>query len=555
MALDVTSLFTPATQQQWLQTLLNLGQQVGLTTTAWQPGGVTRTILVITSYALAAADTIVSTMNQGGFLDNAALVTPDPSVTPGVAPGWLDILSDGSYNNQRIQPQFATCSMAFTNTGSSAGPYQPGTFHVLNPSTNKTYSNLSTFTIAAQTLVGSGVTGATNASPIVITTSAAHGRATGDVVTIAGVGGNTAANGTWTLTVVDATHFSLNGSNGLSSGAYTSGGTVNLCTTASFQADAQGAASSAAIGAITSLVTAIVGVSCTNTTAATGTNAESNSALVTRDRNKLQSLSPNGAKGAYAYVATSATLAPYSLSLKGGPITRVTVAVNPNTGAVTVTLANASGAPAGVSGSGQITGATNASPIVIQTSGAHGLSTGDLAVIYGVNGNTAANCTLATPWTITVVDATHFSLNGSTGNGAYTSGGNLEGSDLGLVDALIQANADPNAVTVVTQAATTLSVTVAATVWVPAAQKSAVVSAVQNALTNYFASVPIGGFTTGVPTPNTMPFDAVLGAVQNAAPYIQDSTLTLNGGTADIALTSTQVPVISGTPTITVNTF
>lgn len=62
------------------------------------------------------------------------------------------------------------------------------------------------------------------ASPIQITTSASHGFFTGDVVTIASVGGNTNANGTWVVTYVDGTNFTLNGSTGNS--AYTSGGTA-----------------------------------------------------------------------------------------------------------------------------------------------------------------------------------------------------------------------------------------------------------------------------------------------------------------------------------------
>jgi hypothetical protein len=68
------------------------------------------------------------------------------------------------------------------------------------------------------------VTGATNATPIVIATGANHGFITGAIITVASVGGNTAANGTWTITVVDPTHFSLNTSVG--NGAYTSGGTA-----------------------------------------------------------------------------------------------------------------------------------------------------------------------------------------------------------------------------------------------------------------------------------------------------------------------------------------
>lgn len=68
------------------------------------------------------------------------------------------------------------------------------------------------------------VSAATNASPIEITTSASHGLSTGNTVYITGVGGNTAANGTFTVTVVDADQFTLDESVG--NGAYTTGGTV-----------------------------------------------------------------------------------------------------------------------------------------------------------------------------------------------------------------------------------------------------------------------------------------------------------------------------------------
>ena len=63
------------------------------------------------------------------------------------------------------------------------------------------------------------ITGATNASPIVITVTG-HPYATGDVITITNVGGNTAANGTWVITKVDANSFSLTNSTG--NAAYTS---------------------------------------------------------------------------------------------------------------------------------------------------------------------------------------------------------------------------------------------------------------------------------------------------------------------------------------------
>jgi len=75
--------------------------------------------------------------------------------------------------------------------------------------------------------------------------------------------------------------------------------------------------------------------------------------------------------------------------------------------------------------SGAITNATAANPIQI-TSASHGMSSGQSITINGVGGNTAANNTSANPtWTITVVDANNFTLNGSNAAGgtAYTSGG------------------------------------------------------------------------------------------------------------------------------------
>jgi hypothetical protein len=70
---------------------------------------------------------------------------------------------------------------------------------------------------AIPSFLGKPITGASAANPIVIT-SAAHGLSTGASVTIAHVKGNTPANGTWTVTVIDADTFSIPVANG---GAYT----------------------------------------------------------------------------------------------------------------------------------------------------------------------------------------------------------------------------------------------------------------------------------------------------------------------------------------------
>lgn len=80
--------------------------------------------------------------------------------------------------------------------------------------------------------------------------------------------------------------------------------------------------------------------------------------------------------------------------------------------------------PATLESAVNITSVSNASPIVI-TSAGHGLNTGNLVQIGGVTGTNAANGT----FTITVIPSgtsapsSQFSLNGTTGDGAYTGGG------------------------------------------------------------------------------------------------------------------------------------
>jgi hypothetical protein len=126
-----------------------------------------------------------------------------------------------------IQGLLITRSASLTPTDSDALP----TFRVYGPDglvTSGTCSRLETGTI----------TGATNATPIVIT-SAGHGLTSGSVVTISGVGGNTAANGTAAVTRIDADTFSLDGSSG--NGAYTSGGSWHPTGAYTWSVDALGA--------------------------------------------------------------------------------------------------------------------------------------------------------------------------------------------------------------------------------------------------------------------------------------------------------------------------
>ena len=88
--------------------------------------------------------------------------------------------------------------------------------NVILPDGSKDFTNL-------QSYKANAINKATNATPIVIT-AVAHGYITGNKVFIKDVGGNTAANGEFTITRLTADTFSLNSSVG--NGAYTSGGTA-----------------------------------------------------------------------------------------------------------------------------------------------------------------------------------------------------------------------------------------------------------------------------------------------------------------------------------------
>lgn len=129
--------------------------------------------------------------------------------------------------------------------------------------------------------------------------------------------------------------------------------------------------------------------------------------------------------------------------------------------AISVTVVSSAAAA-----SGNITSATTATPIVITTAAAHGLATGQQVAITGVNGNVAANGI----WTVTVVSPTEFSLNASSGIGAYLSEGMWStdtggrttlvvtktadtddgacDADCSLREALAVANTDPGAETI-----------------------------------------------------------------------------------------------------------
>ena len=576
--LTADELFTPQTGDQWLATILADANAQNLQTTSWQSGGMARTILQIMAPLFGQQDGLNSIIAQGNFLDFSASgvvtytaangttvtapVTPDPSIpsqNPLGIPGWLDALANSRYNVTRIGAQQASNLVAVANTSASTyGPYAIGTYHAANLSTGATYANAASLTITPSPVAGGYITAASNTGPIQITTNGGHELSTGQVVYITGVFGNTAANGFFVITVIDGFNFTLNGSSG--NGAWTAGGIVYIPGLPIFNADLSGPIGSSGIGGITQPVTANSGVFVWNPLPFVGVQWESNIALAARCRAKLSSLSPNGPSGAYQFFALSANTflqaQTPSISLTE-PVTQAIVSQNYTTGTVTTYVASDFGA---VTGCVQlaITGATNATPIVVATTSAHGLSTGAYVVVSGVQGNTAANNTASNQsWVITVTDGTHFSLNGSVGNESYTGGGSVEGGDLGLVDSIIQNYCVPDAVTETTASASNWDVAIVAAVTVSAAYATTYANAVQVALAAYFKALKIGGQNSG----GVIQYNDVIGVLYAAGISSSGgqsnvksiSSLTINGTSGNVTFASpTSFALLSPTPVVTV---
>jgi hypothetical protein len=173
------------------------------------------------------------------------------------------------------------------------------------------------------------------------------------------------------------------------------------------------------------------------------------------------------------------------------------------------------------------------------------MSSGDSALISGVLGNTAAN----RQFVVTVTGLNTFTIP-IAGNGAYTSGGIVEGGNLGLVDNAIQKWAVPDAITAITASAAPVSINTTATIYIPTTagfSATQVQTNASNAIAAYLQAVPIGGVTDA--TIGVVPFSALMKTIFDA--NAGTTAVTLTSPSADTVLTASQVPV-QGTTTISV---
>lgn len=570
MALSASTLFTPlpsgvtqgvttsnASSTTWLGIMLTVASSLGLPTTSWQSGAPELTIFATEAVTCQQTDVQISIIAQGGFGQTAASgsvtfvtlqgvtvttpVTPDPSnpsQNPTGALGWLDVWGQSNYNTTRLAAQAASGPVAIANVGANTpGPYASGTYHLANTTTGATYSNAASVTIPPSAIAGSGgVIAGVTVGPLftIIQTQSAHGLTPGQSVyvqlptssgvTIFASGNPVAGSGFALVVATTTTTFQIAVP---STGAWTSGGTVYLCTVATMTADPGyiGLPGSAAPGAVTTTITQNANVFCDNLLAWTGTNWESNAAYLARTLLSLASHSPNGPSQAYVYYAQtaqqflSAEVNPYTLT--NGPVQAFEFA-NPQTGIVTTVVGSATPASTTLGANvtpgcaqNPIAGVTAANPAVITTQNAHGLTSGmsvtlsfpsgaaPLALISALTGSFVATVTGANTFSVPV---------NTTALGAWVAGGTVEGGDLGAIDGLLQANVVPDGTLAVTESALALPIQVTATVVVPQAYVNAYQLSVGVLLQALISSYAIGG-NSGSPG---VAYNDVIGALEEA---------------------------------------
>lgn len=252
----------------------------------------------------------------------------------------------------------------------------------------------------------------TNGPTLVITTNVAHNLVNGQVVFISGAIGNGAVNGTWIVANVGTNTATLLNNNGSNAGYNSNSATLY----AAAPRIASGTGATAA--SISQHGTYVVDIPVA---ARTVVNAASPLGDVNRLLVMKSSLYPTKNSGIFKITAVDTVNNRYTIDY------RSTDAPPPELNTLTWWLYEGEVQVSNyiynfdATATFTVNGATNANPIVVSTSNPHPFATGEKVSITNVGGNTGANGI----WTITYVDATHFSLNGSIGNGAFSSNGTV----------------------------------------------------------------------------------------------------------------------------------
>ena len=136
MTTTLDELVTPMTVAEAQAAIYSALAARGVSTTAWKPGAVVRTIVAALAIMLAALSSLQATIAKSGFLDFAE-------------GDWLTLLGRYVYGVERDLGAFASGSIQATNSTGSIYAGDAGDLIVLNPTSGKTYRNTAAFSIGS----------------------------------------------------------------------------------------------------------------------------------------------------------------------------------------------------------------------------------------------------------------------------------------------------------------------------------------------------------------------------------------------------------------------
>lgn len=133
---NLKDLVTPVTRDEAKASIYAAMAALGLRTTAWEAGAVTRTIVTACSVMFAALSQLQADIVRSGFLDYAE-------------GAWLKLVARFVYNVEFFAATFATGNVTLTNTGGGLYDVEAGDLIVRNAVTGQAYRNQSAFTLSA----------------------------------------------------------------------------------------------------------------------------------------------------------------------------------------------------------------------------------------------------------------------------------------------------------------------------------------------------------------------------------------------------------------------
>jgi len=132
--LSLADLTTPLSVEDVKRSIYSVLAATGVTTTAWKPGAVVRTLIAAVAIVVSSLSQLTALLASSAFLSTA---TGD----------WLGQLARNVYNVEPIPATFATTTVTITNSGGGVYSFDAGDLQVLNRITKEAYFNIEPVTI------------------------------------------------------------------------------------------------------------------------------------------------------------------------------------------------------------------------------------------------------------------------------------------------------------------------------------------------------------------------------------------------------------------------